>query len=462
MQIENYFILFLFCFPLLLYAQKEKDTILTIDSVAINYHSKRISRADNTTLSIEEVKFAPKFLGFSDPLKALKYLPGFGNSGDANASVYFRGMGFGHNGYYFNGIQIHNPTHFLGLFPVFNAEVVKDVKVFQTVPRGNFYGKVSSYIDIQSDWEIRDTMSYNVDASLFHIGAGFRKEHDKKQMIQLQVRKTFMNQMLWPYVKKIVTKSDAINYDLYDVNLHVKRDFGRQQLKFIFYKGQDAASLNMYDDNVQNNVRWGNTIAGLDHNLILNDDLKLISRVSNSLYNVNVQLNLLSDDLDFSNRQNSTVISNVLNWEKDKINIETGYSVSLETIKPENQTIAQNNANSIIEPSRDLHFRYFTTLKKNWMENWTSIFLLSYNNYKNLRPRKDNSIQFIEPHLKLIYTRSPLLSLYTSYSTTYQPIHHIPLTNISIPVDLWLPTDNNIRPMKMHQIVGGVKYSKNN
>src|SRR5690606_13039134 len=148
----------------------------------------------------------PKFLGLSDPLKALKYLPGFGNSGDANASVYFRGMGFGNNGYYFNGIQIHNPTHFLGLFPVFNTEIVKNINIFQTVPPGSFYGKVSSYIDVQSNWDIGDTISYNIDASLFHIGAGFRKEQGNKRLIQLQVRKTFMNQILWPYVRKIISE----------------------------------------------------------------------------------------------------------------------------------------------------------------------------------------------------------------------------------------------------------------
>src|SRR5690606_38346048 len=90
------------------------------------------------------------------------------------------------------------------------------------------------------------------------------------------------------------------------------------------------------------------------------------------------------------------------------------------------------------------------------------VFLLSYNNYQDLHQRKYKQAQFIEPQVKVVYNLLPLSSLYVSHSSTYQPIHYIPLANITIPMDIQLSTNSNIRPMRMNQIVGGVKYSKNN
>src|SRR5690606_8291126 len=108
-------------------------------------------------LNLSDMKLAPRLLGEIDPMKTLKTLPGFGNGGDGNAGLYVRGSEPGHNLVRLNGMTIFNPNHLMGIFSVFNPNAVQDMTVNLGAPTADYFGRLSSYIDLLSRWEAPDS-----------------------------------------------------------------------------------------------------------------------------------------------------------------------------------------------------------------------------------------------------------------------------------------------------------------
>jgi hypothetical protein len=89
----------------LLYGQSVADTIKNMDTVTVARQKQLINGVNRLTLSAKQIELVPKIMGIADPLKSIRFLPGFGNGGDANSGVQYRGLPSGSNGYFYNGTQ---------------------------------------------------------------------------------------------------------------------------------------------------------------------------------------------------------------------------------------------------------------------------------------------------------------------------------------------------------------------
>lgn len=87
-------------------------------------------------------------LGESDLLRGIQLLPGLSPAHERATGLYVRGGTPAENLVLFDGITVYQPGHFFGLLSAFNAQAVKDVKLYRSGVGARYGGRTSAVIDI--------------------------------------------------------------------------------------------------------------------------------------------------------------------------------------------------------------------------------------------------------------------------------------------------------------------------
>ncbi|MEZ4970435.1 MAG: TonB-dependent receptor [Flavobacteriaceae bacterium] len=107
-------------------------------------------------MNIETVKQMPVVLGEVDILKSLQMLPGVTNNGEGTGGFHVRGGAGDQNLVLLDEAIIFNTSHMFGFFSVFNADAIKDVKLYKGGIPARYGGRVSSVLDVrQKDGNIK-------------------------------------------------------------------------------------------------------------------------------------------------------------------------------------------------------------------------------------------------------------------------------------------------------------------
>src|SRR5579859_2471562 len=101
-------------------------------------------------LNIQQIKQVPTVMGEADILRVVLTLPGVKSVGEASTGLNVRGSSSDQNLILFNDATIYNPSHFFGMFPAFNPDVVKDIELYKSSIPAKYGGRVSSVLDITS------------------------------------------------------------------------------------------------------------------------------------------------------------------------------------------------------------------------------------------------------------------------------------------------------------------------
>jgi hypothetical protein len=86
--------------------------------------------------------------GQSDFLHLLQILPGIVSTSDASSKFFVRGGAGDQNLFLVDGMKIYNPFHALGIFSVFDPDIVNTVEVYTGAPPPGYGGRLSSVVDI--------------------------------------------------------------------------------------------------------------------------------------------------------------------------------------------------------------------------------------------------------------------------------------------------------------------------
>src|SRR5690606_921874 len=94
--------------------------------------SKIKSVSSGISVNVNELKKIPNLMGDSDPFKALQYMGGISQAGEASANINVRGGDNDQNLILLNGSQVESPTHILGLFSIFNPELIDQMRYYKS------------------------------------------------------------------------------------------------------------------------------------------------------------------------------------------------------------------------------------------------------------------------------------------------------------------------------------------
>lgn len=426
-----------------------------MDTVTVSRQKQLINGVNRLTLSAKQIDAAPKLLGIADPLKSIRFLPGFGNGGDANSGVQYRGLPSGNNGYFYNGVIVHNPSHLFGLFPLFNNNVVEELRIYTSAVPGKYFGKLSGYIDINSNWKIRDTALIKAEASLAHLGVGARIEQDSIQMVELFWRNTFMNQTLWPVLTKTGKDLEGMNYDLFDFNMNVKRVFNRHSIKAFLYTGRDKAMFDLYEKKANNSLNWGNLAMGITHAAALRQYLQWENNIGYSKYDSRIAFDLYGEEFALFNHQKTLSLNSTLTYRKQGHSVETGILYMMDNLG----TTLQNDGQPVesggnVRYKSDQHlFKYFLNAKTPLSEKFEMAGSMNLSTVSAV----ERSL-FLNPALSVSWLMDASNTFFCGLSMAYQPIHQVGLTNINLPVDYVIHANRDLSVSKIREVSGGYRY----
>lgn len=139
---------------------------------AVNITADKIEARTETKTSV--VNITPKTItkipsmgGQADLAQYLQVLPGVIFTGDQGGQLYIRGGSPIQNKVLLDGMVIYNPFHSIGLFSVFDTDIIRNAEVFTGGFGAEYGGRISSVMDITTRDGNKKRLACKVGASTF-------------------------------------------------------------------------------------------------------------------------------------------------------------------------------------------------------------------------------------------------------------------------------------------------------
>jgi len=439
-----------------------------------------LSNIGTEKIRISEVKNIPVFFGEQDIMKTISITPGVTSVRDGNNGIYVRGGNNAQNLILLDEAVVYHPSHLLGFFSTFNSDVIKESTIYKGTAPASYGGRISSVMDIRM--KDGNNQSFEVNGGLGLISSRLAVEgpivKDRSSFI-IAGRRTYID-MLLKLIDNPNLNSNTLNF--FDLNAKINfRINPKNQIFLSAYTGRDAFGVPG-----RFGLAWGNRTASFRWNRIWQD--KLFSNTSFIYSDFDYEVDLTFEPSEFS------ILSGIRNFNfrhefnyflTENSQFILGYDLMAHNITP-GQLLADENA--IVHPMKiqertgkeqTIYFSNEFKLSPNWIINF-GIRLNTFNLYGpgdfykyengNLSEtitytKKEIVKTYFSPErrLNMTYIINPVQSLKMAYSTHTQHIHMITATEkLSLPVDIWIMSSNNVKPQKSDQLsLGYFRNMKN-
>jgi len=445
----------------------------------------------NPQMSVSKVKMStikkmPVVLGEVDVIKAIQLLPGVTNNGEGSSGFNVRGGAADQNLVLLDEAIIYNTSHLLGFFSIFNADAIKDVKLYKGGIPARFGGRTSSVLDVrQKDGNSKD---FHLTGGLGLISSRLAAEgpmfNDKGSFL-VAGRGSYAHLFL-----KLAEEDNSASF--YDLNLKTNYNLNKNNKLFLSgYFGRDEFS---FGGNFKSG--YGNLSGNLRWNHIFND--RLFSNVSLIYSKYDYELEFDSFEFDWvSSITNYNIKYDLSYYLSDAIELDFGingiyYQFDPGEINPTSDTSAINPLQ--LDQKRAFESGLYISAEHKLTNKLTATYGLRYSgftrlggqslvDYENNLPvvynetldiyeagidigetyyKKGESIKNfgnLEPRLALSYQLNNMSSIKAGYSRVAQYIHLLSNTTSVTPLDVWTPSGEYIEPQISDQYALG--YFKN-
>ncbi len=433
-------------------------------------------------LNIKTVKQMPVVLGEVDIIKSLQMLPGVTKNGEGSSGFNVRGGAVDQNLVLLDEAIIYNTSHLLGFFSVFNADAIKDIKLYKGGIPARFGGRVSSVLDVrQKDGNNKDfSLTGGIGLISSRIAAEGPILKDKGSFL-VAGRGSYIHLFL-----KAANNKNSVNF--YDLNLKTNYNLNENNKFFLSgYFGRDAFDFgNSFDSsygNMSGNLRW---------NHIFND--RLFSNVSLILSKYDYDLGFAQQQFEWvSSINNYNVKYDLKYYASDAFKLDFGasaiyYDFDPGQIRPTAETSSVNPRS--LDRKKALESGLYLNAEHKLTDKLTAQYGLRYSafsrlggqamtDYENNQPVVYNSTLGIyqrgtaigetnfekgktikrfgnfEPRVSLAYQLNESSSVKAGYSRAAQYIHLLSNTTSVTPLDVWTPSGQFIEPLLSDQYALG-------
>lgn len=435
------------------------------------------------TVPIATVKKLPVLVGEVDIIKTLLQLPGVSNAGEASSGFNVRGGAADQNLVLLDEATIFNSSHLFGFLSVFNADAIRDMKLYKGGIPARYGGRTSSVLDIYQKDGNRN--AYGISGGIGVLSSRLLAEgplmKDKAAFL-LGGRASYAHLFL----KLSDNKNSAYFYDL---NTKISYQLNSNNTLYLSgYFGRDFFDLN----NNLNNV-YGNAFFNLRWNHIFNS--KLFSNLSLifSDYYYGFRFDRIGFQWD-SGIKNFNFKYDFKNYFSEKTTFTYGIQ-SLYYIFLPGKLSPTSSDSSIKErflPNKyALENSFYADIEQALTPSLNASFGLRLNSFFHLGNRdvnlyeNDSPVVFnpnrriyykatpfgtkhygsgkiidlythLEPRLTLSYALTDDTSIKTSYGRNAQYLHLISNTSSPTPLDVWAPSDQYLKPQIGEQFALGV------
>jgi len=469
-------------------------TVDEIKGVIVNAKKKdnQIDKVEMSTnnLNISQIKKIPAFLGEVDIVKSVQLLPGVSTVGEGATGFNVRGGSIDQNLILLDEAPVFNSSHLFGFFSVFNPDAVKDVKLIKGGMPAQYGGRLSSTLDVRM--KDGNTKKFEVNGgvgvifSRLSVEGPIARKNEKmknKSSFIIAARRSYIDVLAKPFLKNNANLKDAIFY-FYDLTAKVNYTFNANNKIFLSaYVGRDAfgAPGAKFD--------WGNQTTTFRWNHLFSK--KIFSNFTMYYSKYDYQLGFGSGKNSFewqSNIVNYSIKPDFTYYITPRNTLQFGvistyyiFSPGKAVSKDEGSTVefglpkkyAMENAIYVENEQKvnpRLTIRYGLRISNfNYLGKGSALILerneqakrslvidkIEYNKQYEVIKSYTNP----EPRFSANYRFDKNTSVKLSYNRMAQYLHLISNTAASVPLDVWTPSTNNIKPQLADQVAVG--YFKN-
>ncbi|WP_420322975.1 TonB-dependent receptor [Flagellimonas sp.] len=433
-------------------------------------------------LNVKTVKQMPVVLGEVDVIKSLQILPGVTNNGEGSSGFHVRGGAVDQNLVLLDEAIIYNTSHMLGFFSVFNADAVKDLKLYKGGIPAKFGGRVSSVLDVrQKDGNSKNfALTGGIGVISSRLAAEGPMFNDRGSFL-VAGRGSYAHLFL-----KLAGEKNSVSF--YDLNLKTNYRLNDNNKLFLSgYFGRDVfdfdGSFSSSYGNASGNLRWNHIFndrlfsnlsliySKYDYELGIEDfEFDWIASIKN--YNAKYDLKYYFSDtykLDFG----ISTIKYVFDPGQIK---PTGPSSAINELQLDQKRAlesaayinAEHKLTDRLTAQYGLRFSHFNRMGGQPLSEYANDQPLVYNPtlrfYQRTDPigetvyKKNESIKKFhnfEPRLSLAYQLNDYSSVKFGYSRAAQYIHLLSNTSSVTPLDVWTPSGKYVKPQLSDQYAVG-------
>ena len=150
-----------------LYLSKAAYAITGVNILAEREEARTETRTSVVKITPKQIKRIPSMGGQPDLAQYLQVLPGVVFTGDQGGQLYIRGGSPIQNKVVLDGMVIYNPFHSIGLFSVFDTDILRNADVYTGGFGAEFGGRISSVMDLTTRDGNKKRLTGKLDASTF-------------------------------------------------------------------------------------------------------------------------------------------------------------------------------------------------------------------------------------------------------------------------------------------------------
>ena len=159
-----------------------ETSTVNIDEVEISAERQEMKtdvKVGSIKITNEDLNLVPTIGGEADLAQYMQIVPGVIFTGDQGGQLYIRGGSPVQNKVLLDGMTIYSPFHSIGLFSVFDADIIKTTDVYTGGFSAEYGGRVSSIMDIKTKEgnkkKVQGKMSSNTFGSKLLLEGPFSK-----------------------------------------------------------------------------------------------------------------------------------------------------------------------------------------------------------------------------------------------------------------------------------------------
>jgi hypothetical protein len=431
-------------------------------------------KMSSEVLSLKTIKEIPAFMGEVDVLKAIQALPGVQSGGEGTTGYFVRGGSADQNLVLLDGATVYSPSHLMGFFSVFNADVIKEVELYKGGVPAQYGGRSASLLDIKQ--KNGNTEEFTGNAGLGLIASRLILEGPIKKgqsSFLLAGRRTYAD-----VFTRMSSREDLKNSVMYFYDLNGRLNFRlgeKDVLTFSGYYGDDVLK-----NKEQLSWNWGNRTATANWKHAFSKKLFADVSALYSDYNYTLGVNSTGNSqLEWKARiNNETLKADFTYLPSSKLSFKMGAASTYYTINPGAINISgpESDVSFELETQRALETAAYlsSTLKVN--DEFTIDAGIRFSMFQNIGGRVNqyengadepysstvyNANEFhgtqggFEPRLSMRHMLGTSSSIKMSYNRMMQYLQLASNSTTGTPLDIYFPASENIKPQIADQIALG-------
>jgi hypothetical protein len=440
---------------------KLKEVIVKADAIS------PLARPGMSSLPLAIIQKLPTVGGEVDIIKALSYLPGVTNGREGASGLYVRGGSPDQNLILLDDAVVYNPTHLFGFVSAFHPLSISKVDLYKGGFPARFGGRISSVLDIKMREGNKTKRKGEFQIGLINSSLHFDGPIKKRSSYMASGRIAYLDLLFLPQrlAYKAGGGSDLFGYRMYDLNLKYHTELTKKHnLSVGFYTSQDQMRTGFRNQSYASDFSLGWSNRTLSARLVSSIKPRLM-QIFSGVYSdfqstITGQSSSSSDSLESKAKYTyGSAIRNItLKYRLDhhltrhilfRYGLETSaFAFTPNRIELEIDGQSQLGSEQRVKAIEAALFmeQEFSLLE--YLKLHTGLRLSNFFSEKR-------QYRVLEPRANLALSLGSEWYLFTGLHAGNQNIHLLTNSGVGLQTDVWVPSNNKIKPQYGRQVSFG-------